>query len=84
MTSGPACGRRTANASCSPRAERATGVFDLYQRSAAGAATAELLWQSDESKSPSGFSPDGRILLVDRWMSCGSVGHVGASDDRRP
>ena len=61
------------------------GVFDLYQRSAAGAATAELLWQSGESKSPSGFSPDGRILLVDRWVSSAArVGHVGAPDDRRP
>jgi Tol biopolymer transport system component len=48
-------------------------VFDLYQRSAAGAATAELLWQSDESKSPSGFSPDGRILLVDLWTRSGQV-----------
>ena len=61
------------------------GVFDLYQQSAAGAATAELLWQSGESKSPSGFSPDGRILLVDRWVSGGGdLGHVGAPDDRRP
>ena len=48
------------------------GVFDLYQRAAAGAATPELLWESAESKSPSGFSPDGRILLVDRWVSGGS------------
>jgi Tol biopolymer transport system component len=48
-------------------------VFDLYQQSATGAATAELLWQSGESKSPSGFSPDGRILLVDRVMRSGQV-----------
>jgi eukaryotic-like serine/threonine-protein kinase len=31
-----------------------------------------LLWQSGETKSPSGFSPDGRTLLVDRWVSGGS------------
>ena len=55
------------------------GVFDLYQRSATGAATAELLWQSGESKSPSGFSPDGRILLVDRWMNRGFRGTCGRS-----
>ena len=63
------------------------GVFDLYQRSAAGAATAELLWQSGESKSPSGFSPDGRILLVDRWMNCGSSSDMWAlpmTGDRKP
>jgi eukaryotic-like serine/threonine-protein kinase len=48
------------------------GVFDLYQQAAAGAANAELLWQSGETKSPSGFSPDGRTLLVDRWVSGGS------------
>jgi Tol biopolymer transport system component len=62
------------------------GVFDLYQQSAAGAATAELLWQSGESKSPSGFSPDGRILLVDRWMS-GSNSDMWAlpmTGDRKP
>ncbi len=63
------------------------GVFDLYQQSAAGAATAELLWQSGESKSPSGFSPDGRILLVDRWMNPGSRGDLWAlpmTGDRKP
>jgi Tol biopolymer transport system component len=63
------------------------GVFDLYQRSAAGAANAELLWQSGESKSPSGFSPDGRILLVDRWMSSGSGSDIWAlpmTGERKP
>ena len=63
------------------------GVFDLYQRSAAGAATAELLWQSGESKSPSGFSPDGRILLVDRLVSSGSSSDMWAlpmTGDRKP
>ena len=63
------------------------GVFDLYQQSAAGAATAELLWQSGETKSPSGFSPDGRILLVDRWTSGGSAADIWAlpmTGDRKP
>jgi Tol biopolymer transport system component len=63
------------------------GVFDLYQRPAAGAATAELLWQSGESKSPSGFSPDGRILLVDRIMNSGSSSDMWAlpmTGDRKP
>ena len=63
------------------------GVSDLYQRSATGAATAELLWQSGESKSPSGFSPDGRILLVDRWMNPGFRGDLWAlpmTGDRKP
>jgi len=63
------------------------GIFDLYQRSAAGAATAELLWQSGETKSPSGFSPDGRILLVDRWMNPGFRGDLWAlpmTGDRKP
>jgi Tol biopolymer transport system component len=62
------------------------GVFDLYQRSATGAATAELLWRSDESKSPSGFSPDGRILLVDRWVTGGSsdIWALPMTGDRKP
>ena len=63
------------------------GVFDLYQRSAAGSATAELLWQSAESKSPSGFSPDGSILLVDRWMNPGTISDIWAlpmTGDRTP
>jgi eukaryotic-like serine/threonine-protein kinase len=63
------------------------GVFDLYQRSATGAANAELLWQSGETKSPSGFSPDGRILLVDRWMNPGFRGDIWAlpmTGDRKP
>jgi Tol biopolymer transport system component len=62
------------------------GVFDLYQRSATGAATAELLWQSGETKSPSGFSPDGRILLVDRWVSPGSADMwaLPMTGDRQP
>jgi serine/threonine protein kinase/Tol biopolymer transport system component len=63
------------------------GVFDLYQRPAAGAAADELLWQSAESKTASGFSPDGRILLVDRWMSRGSSSDMWAlpmTGDRKP
>jgi len=62
------------------------GVFDLYQQSAAGAATAELLWRSGETKSPSGFSPDGRILLVDRWVSGGSgdMWALPMTGDRKP
>jgi eukaryotic-like serine/threonine-protein kinase len=63
------------------------GVFDLYQRSAAGAAPAELLWRSVETKSPSGFSPDGRLLLVDRWMYSGLNGDIWAlpmTGDRKP
>ena len=64
------------------------GVVDLYQQPAIGTATAELLWQSGENKTPSGFSPDGRILLVDRWVGSGG----GSSDmwalpmtgDRKP
>ena len=63
------------------------GVFDLYQRSAAGAANEELLWQSDDSKSPSGFSPDGRILLFDRIMNNGSssdIWKLPMTGDRKP
>ena len=63
------------------------GVFDLYQRPAAGAADAELLWQSAESKSPSGFSPDGSILLVDRLMNSKPGSDIWAlpmTGDRKP
>jgi Tol biopolymer transport system component len=63
------------------------GVFDLYQRSAAGAATDELLWQSSDNKSASGFSPDGRLLMVERYMGPGKGRDVWAlptTGDRKP
>jgi Tol biopolymer transport system component len=64
------------------------GVFDLYQQPAAGGAAEELLWQSDDSKSASGFSPDGEILLVDRYMGAlGQGSNIWAlpmHGDRKP
>jgi len=62
-------------------------VFDVYQRSASGTATDELLWQSGDSKSASGFSPDGKILLVDRWIDGAKSSDIWAlpmTGDRKP
>jgi len=39
------------------------GHFDLYQKSANGAGSEELLLESNFDKAPSSFSPDGRFLL---------------------
>lgn len=39
------------------------GHFDLYQKSASGAGSEELLLESNIDKTPTGFSPDGRFLL---------------------
>jgi eukaryotic-like serine/threonine-protein kinase len=64
-----------------------SGIADLYQRSAAGSATDELLWQSGESKAASGFSPDGSILLVDRYNASGNSADMWAlpmTGDRKP
>jgi Tol biopolymer transport system component len=41
-------------------------AFDLYRRSADGRGTDELLFESREDKQPSGFSPDGKLLLFNR------------------
>lgn len=42
-----------------------SGVFDLYEKPASGAAGAELLLKSNEDKYASSISPDGRFLLYD-------------------
>jgi eukaryotic-like serine/threonine-protein kinase len=62
------------------------GVFDLYEREAAGARAEHLLWQSGETKSGSGFSPDGRLLLVDRWVRPGTsdIWALPMTGERKP
>jgi Tol biopolymer transport system component len=63
------------------------GVFDLYQRPAAGATADELLWQTSETKSATSFSPDGRILLVDKWFFPAGTSDIWAfpmARDRKP
>ena len=45
------------------------GRSDLYQRASGGAAADEVLFESPESKLPTGFSPDGKILLFNRTMT---------------
>ena len=39
------------------------GVVDLYERSAGGAATEMLVWESPESKNALDWSPDGKWIL---------------------
>jgi Tol biopolymer transport system component len=39
------------------------GVRDLYRRAADGSGSDELLFESPINKSPTGFSPDGAVLL---------------------
>lgn len=40
-------------------------TFDLYQRAADGSGADELLYASPRTKAPSGFSPDGKLLLFE-------------------
>jgi Tol biopolymer transport system component len=44
------------------------GVYDLYQRASGGATADEVLFESPEAKVPTGFSPDGTLLLFNRIM----------------
>src|SRR5262249_51936801 len=41
------------------------GRYDLYQKLSTGIATEELLWESDQDKIPTDWSPDGRFILFD-------------------
>jgi len=41
-------------------------AYDLYRRLADGAAADELLYESPDPKHPTGFSPDGKLLLFTR------------------
>jgi serine/threonine protein kinase/Tol biopolymer transport system component len=58
-------------------ASNRTGHFDLYRKASSGAGSEQLLIESNLSKIPTGFSPDGRFLLynvtdpktkVDVWV----------------
>jgi eukaryotic-like serine/threonine-protein kinase len=40
-------------------------TFDLYQRAADGSGADELLYESPRTKAPTGFSPDGKLLLFE-------------------
>ena len=44
-------------------ASNRTGVFDLYQKLTSGAGVEERVLASDQAKTPSGWSADGRFLL---------------------
>jgi serine/threonine protein kinase/Tol biopolymer transport system component len=66
FTFGPAAARQQA---WSPDGSRIVfcsnrkGHFDLYQKASSGIGNEELLVESDLDKQPTGFSPDGRLLL---------------------
>jgi serine/threonine protein kinase/Tol biopolymer transport system component len=47
-------------------ASRRAGHFDLYQKSADGSGTEELLYSDTDDKFPTSWCPDGRFLLYDR------------------
>lgn len=51
---------------------RLSGVYQLYQKATAGAATEEVLFESPEEKAARAVSPDGTILLFER--SSGTAG----------
>jgi len=50
-----------------------SGVYDLYQKAAKGAASEELLYQSSEGKGPTSWSPDGKFLI---YYSLGQPTHL--------
>jgi Tol biopolymer transport system component len=66
---------------------RVPGIFDLYRRSADGAADHELLYASNRMKFPNAFSPDGSTLLFGEDGGPGKSWDIWAlpmSGDRKP
>ena len=63
-----------------------SGVRDLYRRKADGSGSDELLLASPVNKSPSGFSPDGSVLLF--WQAVPNTGAdilaLPMTGDRQP
>ena len=54
------------------------GQYDLYRRTSGGASADELLFESSDAKTPTGFSPDGRLLLFDRFIFQGKRADIWA------
>jgi Tol biopolymer transport system component len=46
-------------------------TFDLYQRAADGSGSDDLLYESPRTKAPTGFSPDGKLLLFHEQTQTG-------------
>ncbi|MGH9447940.1 MAG: TolB family protein, partial [Terriglobia bacterium] len=64
-----------------------SGVWDLYQKLASGAAGEELLLKSDENKWPSDVSRDGRFLLyyaLDAGTKAADIWVLPLQGDRKP
>jgi Tol biopolymer transport system component len=62
------------------------GQFDLYRRASGGAAVDELLFESPDPKTPTGFSPDGKLLLFNRQMGATrtDIWALPMTGDRKP
>ena len=59
------------------------GVEDLYERTAGGVA-ATLLYESTDRNNPTGFSPDGSVLLFRSGQRIGEIWALPAVGDREP
>src|SRR5262245_34813481 len=49
------------------------GLFDLYQKASSGAKSEEPLFKSGESKEMTDWSPDGKVILFDRYDAKGNL-----------
>jgi serine/threonine protein kinase/Tol biopolymer transport system component len=60
------------------------GKVGLYVKLADGAATEELIVESNDQKVPMSWSPDGKLLVYDQNTGAGDIWAVAVSGDKKP